>query len=124
MSANRMTSYLVCHDKVSAVRDFLSQFLVEERGDYNHSEWITFKIPNSEFLLNLMAGNQQPLTQNFTLEIQCESLQALRKLASEKGKKLNSFAVTKTAKPYTFHYISLAGPADICKVEANFSELS
>lgn len=120
----KMTAYLVCHDKINEVRNFLGQFLVEERGKYNHAEWITFKIPNSELILNLMTGAKQPLTQNFTLEIQQNSLEELQKFANEKSKTINSFRVTKTEEPYTFYYVTIEGPAGICKVESNFSELS
>jgi hypothetical protein len=117
----KLTSYLVCHDHIQEVKTFLAQFLTETRGKHNHSEWITFEIPRSELILNLMAGKDQPITQNFTLELQCNSYEELESLASKFGKTIHHFKVTKVEEPYTFHFISLPGPAGICKVEGNFS---
>ena len=118
----KFTSYLVCHENIDDVRSFLSQFLEEEVGKYNHAEWLTFLIPNSEIVLNLMKGDKQPLTQNFTLEISCESMEQLEGLAREYNAEIDSFRATKSQEPYTFYYISIFGPAGICKLEANYCE--
>ena len=118
----KFTSYLVCHDHINQVRDFLKQFLEEEIGKYNHSEWITFNIPNSDMVLNLMKGDSQPLSQNFTFETSCRDMDELNALAKKYHVKVETFRVTKTEKPYTFNFIEVPGPAGICKFEANFCE--
>lgn len=39
----KVSSYLVCHEILSEVAEFLEQFLVKLETKYTHSEWITFK---------------------------------------------------------------------------------
>ena len=118
----KMTSYIVCHENINKVRNFLRKFFEEKADRYNHAEWITFRIPNTSFTLNLMNGQDQLLTQNYTMEIQCSSLKELEKLAFKHKKKIHKFKATKAQKDYMYNFITVNGPCGICKVDASFSE--
>ena len=116
------SSYLVCREHVQEVRKFLNPFLKEKTSKYTHEKWITFQIPNSEFTVNLMKGADQPRTRNFTFEIGCSSMKELEGYAKKFNCKIENFRVTETTPNYTYHYIEIYGPEDICKVEISFCE--
>jgi|GEM_PF-2395975 len=116
------SSYLVCKDHIMEVKDFLSQFFPEEKDKYDHDGWITFKFPETGYQVNLMKGVEQDITQNITFEIACDSLEELEKMAEKYNTKVDSFLTTETANPYRYHYIEIAGPAGICKVEISYCE--
>ena len=112
----------VCKEHIEEVKDFLSKFFEEERGRYNHPGWVTFKVPNSDFLVNLMRGKDQPMTQNMTFEIYLDSKEELENYAKKHGVEVKSFLATETESKYRYHYVEFFGPENICKVEVNYSE--
>ena len=116
------SSYLVCHEHVDEVKKFLSKFFKESKGRYNHKNWITFKLPKTDFTINLMKGCDQPLTQHMVFEILCNSMEELKTFAKKNNCKIDSFTATETGKPYRYHYIQIPGPKNICKIEINFTE--
>ncbi len=114
--------YLVCKEHVQETRAFLSQFFEESMDEYNHSKWITFKTPE-KFLINLMEGTNQQMSQNVTFEIYCESLEELRKYAGKYNvTKIKSIIATQTQDKYKYNYIEILGPQNICKLEISYSE--
>lgn len=115
-------SYLVCKKHIGEVEKFLGQFFEKVEDRYTHDEWITFKVPGSNFLVNLMNGDDQEMTKNITFEIYCDSLDELQKLAQKYSAQIKSFVSTKSATQYRYHYIEIVGPEDICKIEANYTE--
>lgn len=115
--------YLVCHEYLPEVRKFLQQFYEEEQGDFNHEKWVTFVISSSSFRVNLMAGSDQPLSQNVTFEIGFDDMSDLYEFAEKHGAKISSFQVTEVMPHYNYHYVELVGPKGICKLEANFCEI-
>lgn len=114
-------SYLVCKGYIQEVRDFLGQFFEEERGRYNHEGWITFKTPEG-FLINLMRGADQEMTQNMTFEIYCDSMEELEEYSKRFNTKVENFVVTETDPNYRYHYVEILGPQKICKIEVSYSE--
>lgn len=120
-STTEFGSYLVCKEYIKDVAKFLSQFFEEVKDSHSHSDWATFNIPGG-FLLNLMRGDEQDITQNFTIEIYCNSLEGLQEFVQKHNSTIKSFDVTKTTNNYRYHYVELKGPANICKMEASFSE--
>ena len=118
----RYGSYLVCKEYIQDVRVFLSDFFDELKSGYTHSEWISFKIPGSKFLVNLMRGDDQNMTQNFTIEIYCDSKEKLEEYSKKYLKKIESFVATKSSVKYKYNYIEVFGPQNICKVEISYSE--
>ncbi|PIZ82550.1 hypothetical protein COX97_04235 [Candidatus Pacearchaeota archaeon CG_4_10_14_0_2_um_filter_05_32_18] len=118
--AENKSSYLVCRNNINDVKKFLKKFFKEVKGKYNHPGWITFKI-NPKFIVNLMEGNDQIMTQNMTFEICCKSLKELEKFAKKFNCKIDSFVATETVYKYRYHYIEIFGPANICKIEINYT---
>jgi len=119
--AEYKSSYLVCKNHITEVKDFLSKFFKERKGKYNHAGWITFGF-NPRFTISLMKGKDQPMTQNMTFEISCKSLKELEKFAQKFNCKIDSFIATETIHKYRYNYIEIFGPANICKVEINYCE--
>ncbi len=115
-------SYLVCKEHVQEVRDFLCDFFEEKIDKYNHDNWVTFLILDTNFQVNLMKGNDQPMTQNMTFEIYCDSKEELEKYAEKYKCEIESFVATETSQPYTYYYIEILGPYNICKIEINYCE--
>ncbi len=118
----KFTCYMNCKNYVSEVKEFLAQFFEEEKGRYSHSEWVTFKIPKTNFVVNLMSGDDQLITQNMTFEIECESMKELENYAKKYDKKILDFLATKVEKEYRFYYFEIPGPQNICKIDISFSE--
>ncbi len=114
--------YLVCHEHIDAVKDFLNEFFEEIETKYSHQNWITFKIPKKEFHISLMRGPDQPLTQNMVFEVSCSSIKELESFANEHDQETKSFTITETGEPYIYYYIQISGPKNICKIEINFIE--
>jgi hypothetical protein len=119
---NKYSSYLVCKEHLKDVKKFLNQFFEELKGKYNYEGWVTFKIPETGFIVNLMNGCEQKLTQNMTFEISVSSIWELKKYAKRYDCKIDSFLCTETKQKYNYHYIEILGPEEICKVEINFVE--
>ncbi|MBT7903217.1 hypothetical protein HN587_05120 [Candidatus Woesearchaeota archaeon] len=117
-----VSTYLVCKEHILEVKEFLKQFFEEEKGRYNHKEWITFKLLNSDFKICLMTGDNQPITQNITFEINCKSLEELKNYAHKFNKKIENFLATATEKPYRFYFIEIQGPNGICKIDISCCE--
>jgi hypothetical protein len=115
-------SYLVCKNNVAEVRKFLGQFFEERKGKYNHNAWVTFVVSDDDFLINLMRGDDQPMTQNMTFEIDCDSLDELQTHAQKHGCMVQNFLATGAPQKYRYHYIEIFGPKNICKVEISYSE--
>lgn len=118
----KYSSYLVCKEHVQEVQEFLGQFFEGEKGPYNHDDWVTFIIPNTNFTVNLMKGSDQPITQHITFEIGCDSLTALETYSEKYNTEIKSFIATETGNPYRYHYCDILGPRDICKIEVNYIE--
>jgi len=116
------SSYLVCKEHIQEVKNFLLQFFQEEKGRFSHEDWITFIVPDTDFKVSLMKGNDQDLTQNMTFEITCESLEQLEEIANRHDTKISSFVATETGVPYRYNYTEISGPNNICKIEINFIE--
>lgn len=114
--------YIVCHDHIERVADFVSTFFEEESGPYNFAGWRTFIVPGTEFRVNLMTGNDQVLTQNVVLEMYATTYDELEQYAAEYGEQIASFDVDDTGHPYRYHYVFLEGPEHICNVEVNYIE--
>ena len=114
--------YLVCKEHINDVRKFLSKFFEEIKGEYSSSNWISFKIPHSDFIINLMVGEDQELTQNMTFEIYFSSKKELEKFAKKHKCKIKIFKVTNTSQKYKYNYVEIFGPKEICKIEANYCE--
>lgn len=114
--------YLVCREHIGDVKAFLSNFFEERKGKYNHESWVTFTIPGTAFVVNLMRGEDQSMTQSMTFEIYCDSLKQLEEFAEKYKSKIESFVATKAAQQYRYHYIEIPGPHDICKIEVSFCE--
>lgn len=112
--------YLVCNDHIEEVKNFLKQFFEEIKDEYNYSTWITFKIPNSSFKINLMEGLDQDITQNAVIEIYCESKEELERLSKKHNCKNESFLSEESAQKYQYNYIEIQGPKNICKVEISY----
>lgn len=118
--------YLVCHDSVNLVKDFLQNFFPEEETDFNHEGWITFQVPESDFKINLMNGSSQELqkTQGVALEIYYDSLSELQEFANKHTVEIRSFNSSKASIQYTYHYCTIPGPDNICFIEVSYSEVS
>ena len=114
--------YLVCHEHIDEVSDFLTMFFPCVENQYTHKEWITFVIPHADFLLNLMKGDSQKLTQDVTMEIYFDTMNELVSFSNRYGVEIKSFKATKSTGKYTYHYCEVAGPHDICKIEASYSK--
>ena len=119
---NKFGSYLVCKEHIKEVQNFLKNFFGEKKGRYNHGEWISFIIPNTDFLINLMEGDDQPMTQNMTFEIYCDSMEELKEFSKKYHSKIENFIATSTGKDYRYNFIEIPGPQGICKVEMSFCE--
>ena len=115
-------SYLVCKEYIKEVKEFLSMFFEEKKGRYNHDGWITFEIPNTKFIVNLMKGKDQPMTQNMTFEIGVKSMEELQEYAKKHNSKIYDFIATETVNNYRYNYIEIFGPQNICKIEISYSE--
>lgn len=94
----------------------MSNFFEQETDKYNHSEWISFRLRGSDFKLNLMSGDEQPITKNLTLEFELDSIEELNKFAQKFDEKVHSFKSAKAEVEYMFYYVSIPGPLGICKV--------
>jgi len=119
---NKSGCYLVCKEHINEIKEFLSQFFDEVKGEYNFSGWITFKTPNSDFIINLMKGKNQELTQNMTFEIYFWTKKELEKFAKEHNCRIKSFEATGSSQRYRYNYVEILGPKNICKIEASYSE--
>lgn len=115
-------SYLVCKEYLKEVKEFLLQFFKEELGQYSHENWVTLIVPDTNFKVNLMKGNDQPITQNMTFEIYCESFEELKFYSHKFNKPIEKFLVTEVVPNYFYNYIEIPGPYNICKVEVNYCE--
>tara|TARA_Y100000310_G_scaffold302879_1_gene340691 strand:- start:169 stop:537 length:369 start_codon:yes stop_codon:yes gene_type:complete len=115
-----ISTYIVCKEHIEEVKEFLKDFFEEEKGRYNHPEWLTFKLPKTDFEVNLIGGKDMKMTQNITFEINCESMEELEKYSKKYGKKIENFLATATGKPYQFYYIEIPGPQSICKVDISY----
>ncbi len=117
------TIYLTCNDKLLEVRSFLSRFFSEKHDWGNHDGWISFVMPATGFILNLMDGSGQGMkkTQNVAIEISFGSLAELQNFAKKHSTEVQSFDTHKTRAPYTYHYCEIKGPDNICFIEGNFS---
>ena len=117
------TIYLTCHDKLSEVREFLNRFFNEKHGWSNHDGWVSFVMPATGFVLNLMDGSGQGMkkTQNVAIEISFNSLNELQEFAKKHGVQVQSFDTYKTDTPYTYYYCEIKSPDNICFIEGNFS---
>lgn len=113
-------SYLVCKESINEVKKFLSKFFKEQKTQYTHSTWITFRIPKTSYTASLMKGKNQKITQNMVFEISCESLGELKKFSNKFKSEIMSFVATETGKPYRYYYIAVGGPKNICKIEVNY----
>jgi hypothetical protein len=113
------TAYLVCHEHINDVKKFLAQFFEQEITKYNHENWITFVIPPG-FKLNLMKGLKQKLTQNFMLELGCDTKKELEEFANKYGQEIKHFTVTEVTPNYEFYYIEIPGPHDICRMDVSY----
>jgi len=119
---SKFGSYLVCKKYIEEVREFLLMFFEEEHGRYNHSGWGTFKVPGTDFSVNIMSGDDQKLTQNMTFEIDCNSKKELEDFAKKYNCEIYDFLATEAAKRYRYYYIEVLGPQNICKMEISYSE--
>lgn len=122
MKSLQYGSYLVCHNNLEEVRDFLSSFFESVKGKYNHDTWVTFKVPNTGFIVNLMEGIDQDLTQNMTFEICCSTFEELESYAKQFNKEIKSFISTQSSQEYTYYYIEISSVKNICKVEISYSK--
>lgn len=43
--------YVICKEYLGDVKKFLGIFFKEYKGRYNNNEWVTFKIPNNNFIM-------------------------------------------------------------------------
>lgn len=114
--------YLICKEHINDVRKFLGQFYKEKKDKYSARDWITFKLLDSDFLINLMIGKDQKLTRNMTFEIYFDSMKGLEDFARKHRCKIKSFKVTNTNQKYIYNYAEIAGPRNICKIEASYCE--
>lgn len=117
----KYSSYIVCNEHIAQVSDFLEQFFEKLTTEYNFEGWLTFKIGNTTFTLNLMSDRDLPLTQNMTLELYCDSLDELKNLAEKHGVKTQSIEGTKALQHYTYHFAEIKGPHNICNVELSYT---
>jgi hypothetical protein len=115
-------SYLVCHDQVKEVKEFLQDFFREEFGSYNHSRWVTFQIPNCNFILNLIEGKELKLTQNMVFEIYCDTYSELEDWASKYNQQIEHFTANRASQKYEYYFIDLPGPENICRMEISYSK--
>jgi len=115
--------YLVCREHLNDVNKFLSQFFTPIINEYTHEGWRVFSVPNADFLINIMHGDDQNLTQNMTLEIYLDSLETLKEFSQQHNVILKSFETSKSPTKYKYHFIEIPGPQNICKVEASYSEV-
>lgn len=114
-------SYVVCKEYLDNVRIFLSDFFEQTHGKYNFNEWVSFEVPGADFVINLMKGDDQPLTQNMTFELYCGTKEELNNLATRHKTDVKSF-LTGTPIKYRYHYVEIHGPRNICKIEINYIE--
>lgn len=118
----RYGSYLNCKEYVKEVKEFLSQFFEEKKDKYSHDNWVTFLIPNTDFKINLLKGDEHLMTQYMVFEIYCDSKKELEEYAKKYNCEINSFVATETREPYRYYYIEIFGPKNICMVEINYCE--
>lgn len=115
-------AYIVCNEYINEVEAFLNQFFPRIENEYTFSGWRTFEMPGNDYVVNLMADDEQPRTQHMTLEIYCDSMDELKRYASEHGAKIENFLATSTPAQYRYHYFEVMGPHNICKVEISYCE--
>jgi len=114
--------YLICGEHLEEIKIFLSKFFEEKKDEYIHPNEITFLTPDGYFLINLIEGANQPLTQNVTLEILYKSMEELKKFAKNNKLKVKKILVTGTERPYTCHHVEILSPQNICKIAVNYCE--
>jgi len=112
---------MVCKEHINAVKEFLKQFYTEKKMKCSHTTWVTFEI-SPGFELNLTERKDQPMTQNMTFEITCETYEELENLAKRFNTKIKSYLCDETTHPYKYYYIDVFGPEGICKVEIHYVE--
>lgn len=114
------SSYLICHEYLKEVKKFLLNFFEETIGECNHENWVTFKVPDSNFSVNLIKGTDQEMTQNMVFEIYCESIDQLKSFAKKYNANIKNFLVAEVKSQYTYHYLQISGPQNICKIEFSY----
>ncbi len=118
----RYGSYLNCKEHVKEVKEFLSQFFEEKKDKYSHENWVTFIIPKTDFKINLMKGDDLPMTEYMVFGIYCDSKKELEEFAHKYNSKIDSFMATETQQLYRYYYTSIYGPQNICMIEINYIE--
>lgn len=114
--------YLICHEHIQAVDAFLQSFFRKRETGYNFASWITFEVPDANFTVNLMKGDDEPLTQHLTFEVYCASLTELETLSRKYEVEIHKFRSNSSPQKYYYHFAEIPGPATICKIELNYIE--
>ena len=115
-------SYLICGKHIKEVEKFLEQYFDKIKTQYTFDNWLNFKIPKSNYRASLTHLKGQKLTQNMVFEISCPTLKELKNYSNKTKEKIHSFVATETGRPYRFYYLTIKGPANICKIEINYIE--
>lgn len=69
-----------------------------------------------------MCGDEQDITQNFTIKVYFDSLEELEEFAAKYSGEIKGFVTSKAQAKYNYHFVEFLGPNKICKIEASFSE--
>ena len=118
---SKHNAYLVCGEHISEVKDFLIRFFRWKEDEYDPDGSVTIVVPESNFLINLMKGHNQPLTQNITFEMGVESMEMLEKFAKENNTETKILMVSNVEHPYLHYYVEVLGPYNICKIKAFYN---
>jgi len=119
---SKYDAYLICNDHISEVKDFLANFFKEKKDEHNSDGSVTFVVPESNFLINLMVGHNQPLTQNVTFEMGSNSRSMLERFAKKNNTEIKTFMVAEAEQLYMYNYVEVPGPYDICKIKIFYRE--
>lgn len=119
---SKFSFYLVCHEHIEEVYDFLIQFFPEMKGVYNYEHWITFDVPEANFHFDIMDGSNQELSKNVTFQMDAGSLEDLEILGKRYGCTIKDFLCDETDQKYRYYYIEVLGPHSICKMEISYCD--
>ncbi len=122
MKFKSYSCYLVCKEYVNEVKDFLKEFFDFFENEYSSKDWVQFRVGDTKFKINLMFGEEDEMTQNMNFEIGVNSLDELKSLADKYNVVVESFVSTESEQDYTYYYMEIKGPKNICNIVISYCE--